>query len=287
MFIWLILHADKRKSTQGSLWLTEITNLSYTFLVIALGLMTILCSVYTAFYYIRRNKLLRFLPKSEFSDRSVFRQDNIPWYVKIVWIMYIIAVTVNFLVAVGYWMLVYNPCSDEGMSAKNDTSPSNSTSNSSQTPPTTEGLNENCSNLDAPNLHVHFVNAVFILVDLFLSRVPFQVLHFFYPFIFTFCYSIFTLLYWVGGGTDRFGNRYIYSTIDYSNNPTSAFTLVILLIPSPIIIYIILCPLALLRDFVYSRVSCCYRDVTKTTAHEYETKQEVSKNGKANGETTL
>ena len=244
----------------------------------------ILCSVYTAIFYIRRQKLLRFLPKEEFPESNVFRQDNIPWYVKMVWISYVIAVTINFLVVLGYWILVYNPC-------KNEDAANNVTSNlnESETPATTEVSEENCSNLDASNLHVHFVNAVLILVDIFLSRVPFQVLHFFYPFIFTFCYSIFTILYWVGGGTDRFGNPYIYSTIDFSNNPTRAFTMIVFLVPSPIITYFILCPLALLRDFLYSRISCCYWNLVEKSPQEYENNHEVSKNGTAgaNGETTL
>ena len=283
-FIWLILHADSRSSVEGSLWLIQMTNLSYTLFVIALGSMAILCSVYAILYFVRQEVLVRFIPKKDFPEARIYKQDNIPWYVKIVWLVYVTALPSNFLVVFGYWILVYNPCDDDSSMQINQTLSQNDSS--SQMPNTTAST-VNCANLDAANFHVHLINGLLILIDLFVSRIPYQLLHFFYPCIFTFCYSLFTIFYWLGGGTNRFGNPYVYTIINYSNRPATAFVFAILLTISPLLMCLIIFPLSWLRDCIYRRIPCCYRDVKKLPHREYELDHQLSKNGANGSGTTL
>ncbi len=277
LFIWLILHADTRSSAEGPFWLTQITNLSYSLLNIAELSVLILCCVYAILYCVRRPLLSRYIPRNEISETSVYSQDNIPWCVKIVWILYTIALPTNFMVVFGYWIFVYGRCgSDDAIPGLNVTA----SSNTSTTPVViTTTIASSCNTIDAPGIHVHLVNGILILIDIFISRMPFQLLHFFYPCVSMFFYSLFTIFFWVGGGTNPSGDPYIYSVLDYGNRPATSFAFAFFLILAPMLFHFVLCPLALLRDFIYSRIPFCYRNLRESPFDDVEMKRQLSENG--------
>ena len=221
IFAWLIVSAAVTPS--GGRWLVFLTNLSYLVLVLGTGAIAILCVVYTIVYYANRN-CIQNLPKVETPIQLTYTQDNIPWYVKLVWFLYISGSTLAVLVTIGFWAVLYR-CD-----------------NSSCAP-------------SALTVHTHGVNGLLALIDLFISRVPFQFLHFFYPAILTALYALLNGIYYAAGG------GVIYTPINYGGNLGIAVVLVIVLALSPMPIYIILFLLAWLRDVVYKKVACCFRDI--------------------------
>ena len=221
IFAWLIVSAAL--TTSGGRWLVFLTNLSYLVLVLGTGAITILCVVYTTVYYVNRN-CIKNLPKVETPIQLTYTQDNIPWYVKLVWFLYISGSTLAVLVTIGFWAVLYR-CDSSSC---------------------------------APSIltvQFHGVNGLLALVDLFISRVPFQFLHFFYPAILTALYALLNGIYFAAGG------GVVYPPLNYEANLGIAIVLVIVLALSPMPIYIILFLIAWLRDVVYKKVACCFRDI--------------------------
>ena len=233
IFAWLIVSAALNKS--GGKWLVFLTNLSYLVLVLGTGAIAILCVVYTVLYYVKRDSIQK-LPKVETSIQLTYAQDNIAWYVKIVWFLYISGSTLAVLVTIGFWAVVYG-CDSGSHNSSNTTN-----------------LTANCAP-SALTVHVHGVNGLLAIVDIFISRVPFHFLHLFYPTILTALYALLNGVYFAASGD------IVYSAIDYRDSLGTAIGLVIVLALSATPIYIVLFLLAWFRDVVYKRVACCFRDI--------------------------
>ena len=250
IFAWLLVSAAL--TTPGGRWLVFLTNLSYLVLVLGTGAIAILCVVYTIVYYANRN-CIQNLPKVETPIQLTYTQDNISWYVKLVWFLYISGSTLAVLVTIGYWALIYS-CDSNGSNNNNTTSLTvNNTAN--LTVNNTTDSTGSCAPPSVLTVHTHGVNGLLALVDLFISRVPFQFLHFFYPAILTALYAFLNGIYFAAGG------GVIYPPINYGENLGIAVVLVIVLALSPMPIYIIFFLLAWLRDVVYKKVACCFRDI--------------------------
>lgn len=72
--------------------------------------------------------------------------------------------------------------------------------------------------LSAESLHVHMLNGIVALLDIWVTGLPFRILHVIYSMIFASSYVVFTGIYYAANGTDISGNRYIYPVLDYENN---------------------------------------------------------------------
>ena len=243
IFAWLIAHSVIRRDTVGPHWLIYLTNQSYIVLVVSVGGITILTIGYTVVYYFSRDNIRDSLPKVETPIQLIYLQDNIAWYVKLIWLLYISGSTLAVLVTIGYWGLL----ADFDCYVANSSDP-NSTVICPPGP-------------DVATVHLHGVNALLVLIDIAVSRVPFQFLHFFYPSLFAAVYVIFSGIYFAAGGTDPSGDPFIYPLLDYGRNLGSAIGLAIALALSPMALYVILFLLAWLRDVIYKRISCCFRDL--------------------------
>ncbi len=279
IFIWLILHIVARNDLYGSQWLIYITDLIYLLLTIATMAMTGLTIWYTIVYYTRPSMLLPYFPTLKGTPQEIYSQDNIPWFAKICWALYIVAGSMTPLVVAGYWVLVYRPCPSMTQGAMNTTMSSEMTmatmsaettmafdSTMGTESPSTQGLGSigNCTELDAYSLHFHGINFFLLLADVCLSRIPFQFMHFFYPLFFMGPYVIFTVIYWGAGGLNPINEmNYVYGTLDYSDGAVPA-VLAVLLIFSPIPVYWVVFLVIWLRDFISSHISCCYRDLTSS-----------------------
>jgi len=75
----------------------------------------------------------------------------------------------------------------------------------------------------------HGVNFLVVIVDVYLSRQPYYLLHGIYFAILGIVYLLFTYVYYVSGGTDCSGRRYIYKSVDW-NDPGSAGMLAAILV---------------------------------------------------------
>lgn len=262
---WLIASGVDRSPRQGAKWLIFITNHSLMLYIIGYAAITILTIVYTVIYYVDEKKLQRFYPKPATSRYSFYSQDNIAWYMKICWLLYLIGTTIEIMNVAGFWVVVYRPCSSDSAPAINMT--------------TTTSMEpmEPCETIEVISLHVHLIFGIFILVDIFLTRVPWQFLHLFYSVSYMAFFVVFSGIYYAAGGTDHLGNPYIYSAFDYGENPATAGGFCIILLVVPIVLYICLFLLAWLRDVIYSKIGCCFRDI-RSSEHR------ITSGGKSNGQ---
>lgn len=87
------------------------------------------------------------------------------------------------------------------------------------------------------NCTTHGINAVFVLVDMMISRTPIRMLHLFHCTCMGSVYLLFSYVYHLAGGTNHKGEPYIYKPLDYANNFRMAIStgLVCLLLVLPLI----------------------------------------------------
>lgn len=124
------------------------------------------------------------------------REDDLLAHHKIFWFVYTIAANDGLMLSIGYWLVIYDG-----------------------------------SAIDISNVTKHGLNAFMMLIETVISSVPVRLYHTTYAVIFSILYIVFTVLYWVGGGTDTRGRPYIYKALDWGNvNTTITITLPFFLI---------------------------------------------------------
>ena len=230
--VWLIVHPVIRG--YGAKWLIYYTDLAYVWLVLMYILLAIVTVLYTVQMYVGKRTLLsKPLDDSE-TPPEVYSKDNIDFFVKFVWFMYVNALSTAPVVLVGFYGTVVETFED----------------------------------VDVASVHVHGINLLLILLDLCFSRMPIQILHFPWAGTFDVAYIIFTGIYFAAGGTDIDGNPYIYTALDYGDSPAGAFGFALLLSLPPFIVHIIMWSIVLLRNFIYKKFLCSYRDIYTDTNHE-------------------
>ena len=75
------------------------------------------------------------------------------------------------------------------------------------------------------SLHIHLINGILAIVDLWMSGVPVRVYHALHSVLFAISYVVFTGVYYAAGGTDPAGNSFIYPFLNYESSPGSAIGL--------------------------------------------------------------
>ncbi|KAK2181264.1 hypothetical protein NP493_404g02071 [Ridgeia piscesae] len=76
--------------------------------------------------------------------------------------------------------------------------------------------------LDLINISTHIVNSGYVVVDVFITAIPVRILHFLHVVAFATVYILFTVIYWASGGTNVYGEPFVYSILDYGNEPSKA-----------------------------------------------------------------
>lgn len=228
----LILNIVDRADRVGEHWPIFLTNIGYSTLVLATCASAILCLVYTIVHCKQKQWLYKYFPKMDSPLASIYSQDNIPCVVKIMWCLYIIGGTLAFIIFAGYWGCY--------VTQSGRASGANSSS-------------VFCNSPDFHSVQVHGLNFLVVLIDLFISRIPFQLLHFLYPTSFIFAYVVFSLIYWRAGGVNHNGDPYIYFVLDYGSDPDNGGVAVVLILTSAII-YGVLFLIAWLRDVIFKTV---------------------------------
>ena len=254
MAAWLIAHGAIRGETSGLYWFIYITDWAFLLQVIAMAGVTLVTLIYYTCTLNNKNekedsRMSRCLPVQEVSSDMLYRQDNLHWVIRIVWVTYIVAATSTVLAGLGYWTIVY----DSNCSSDNQTMDNTSISHAMEINSTSSSA-DNCGP-DAASLHAHGVNILILFIDLILSLIPFHLLHFLYPCILTTAYVVFSGVFYAAGGTDRHGHRYIYKALDYENSPLTSSIAAVCLCIVPAVVYLIPFTLALLRDIVYQRLN--------------------------------
>ncbi len=159
------------------------------------------------------------------------------WYQIIHWLFFTIGNELAFVILLLYWILLYRGGPVDGI-----------------------------------NANTHLVNGLVAVLDLWVSGVPVNLLHFIYLMIYGSIYVIFTGIYFV------FTNDIIYPVIDYENGLGTA---IVVAICSPIIAF----PLGhILFYFMYLGklwiMHCCFRQrYEPLQTHEDEEKGEEKASG--------
>ncbi|KAH9524680.1 hypothetical protein Btru_027520 [Bulinus truncatus] len=78
------------------------------------------------------------------------------------------------------------------------------------------------------SINSHILNSILVLVDIMISRAPVRIQHVYMPLVYNLIYVLFTMIYWLAGGTNQKGEPYIYKILDYSNTPGKAAMAIVL-----------------------------------------------------------
>lgn len=108
------------------------------------------------------------------------------------------------------------------------------------------------------NAEAHIMNSVFVLLDLFVSACPVRLLHVFQPVLYLAIYVLFSVIYYVAGGTTSDGSHYIYSVLDWEKPGYTVAFLAIALVGS-LFLHVLVWVIFLVREKLYS---CSVRDGT-------------------------
>ena len=161
-----------------------------------------------------------------------WRVDNVAWYQKVQWFVFNLGPHLQVIAVILYWGLVYDP-SGRG--------PFHS---------------------DPVNFHIHLVGGIVAIIDVWIAGVVMNIYHFYEVVIFGVTYTIFTVIYYAADGRDQYGNRYIYSVLDYGSNPGLAvgiaLSAVFILAPAT---HFFLYFLSLLRRWLAAKLhSACFKE---------------------------
>ncbi|XP_059472181.1 protein rolling stone-like [Neocloeon triangulifer] len=90
----------------------------------------------------------------------------------------------------------------------------------------TSVYNKDIHRLDFGNIHGHVMNTVLVVVDLMVTAHPVRLLHFYQPMILASTYSLFSIVYFFLGGTNKQGNSKIYPFLNW-HKPDVALTYIL------------------------------------------------------------
>lgn len=108
------------------------------------------------------------------------------WWDGILWAFFTVATESAFAILVLYWIVI------DGLQFEDD---------------------------NALSLHVHLINGIASLIDLWITGIPLHLLHVVYIVLFGSAYVTFSGIYHAANGTDPDGNPYIYEPLDYGAQP--------------------------------------------------------------------
>lgn len=143
-----------------------------------------------------------------------------PMSFKVYWLLSLLSICVSISLSAVYWPLIY-----DGRD---------------------QGVNDALT---------HAGNAIFWFIDLFVIAHPPRFGHFVYPLGFGIFYAyVFSLPYTLLGGTDRDGNNYIYSVIDFTGKTGRALGFSLAIIVFLTIMHFVLTGFAMMRIKIHQRL---------------------------------
>ncbi|XP_050681810.1 protein rolling stone-like [Leptidea sinapis] len=130
---------------------------------------------------------------------------GLPWYIVTYWILYNIATPIALFITLFYWAILY---------------------------PIIKNNDDEAAELDLAldpvlDIFIHAINSVVMVILLLTSRHPSHILHFYFPFFFGVLYMVFSIIYYIVGGTDPYGNLYVYPVLDWSEPGAATITIAV------------------------------------------------------------
>ncbi|XP_055639296.1 protein rolling stone-like [Toxorhynchites rutilus septentrionalis] len=153
----------------------------------------------------------------EYSDK-ICDCEEMPATFKIYWMMHNITLIVSICITIIYWSILHN----EEMP------------------------------VDANNILIHATNCVFMFIDLIIVAYPVRIWHMVQPICFGLIYCLFSVVYFLFGGTDKKGRPFIYNVLDWQT-PGRSMVTVVGTITLAIIVHVLMFFVYKLRNSIYLR----------------------------------
>ncbi|XP_058447103.1 protein rolling stone isoform X1 [Malaya genurostris] len=156
------------------------------------------------------------------------------------WVVYTIATVYSFIVTIVYWTFVYDP---------------------------------EIHRVDAVNLMVHVLNSVIMLIDLTIVGHPIRLNHAYWTTGIGVIYGLFSVIYYLAGGTDRHNESSIYKMLDWQK-PGKSIVICALGVFFVFIVHFICYCLYCLRVWLYARVCLPEPDSSASSGSTRKTSRE-------------
>ncbi|XP_005089277.1 protein rolling stone [Aplysia californica] len=112
---------------------------------------------------------------------ALSRDSRLPWYLQLSWLLYNLMVTGGIMICLWYWSMVHRG-----------------------------------REITAIRFNTHAVAALYVLLNIIVTKHPMRLLHFVYPVTFGLLYTGFSVIYYAAGGTTYSGKTRIYSVLDWN-----------------------------------------------------------------------
>ncbi|KAI8509795.1 hypothetical protein Bbelb_122230 [Branchiostoma belcheri] len=76
--------------------------------------------------------------------------------------------------------------------------------------------------VDPHSILFNVMNTVVIVIDVFVSGLPYRLMHLVYPSAFGLAYMVFVVIYWAAGGISVYGRPWLRGYLDYGDHPGMA-----------------------------------------------------------------
>jgi hypothetical protein len=100
---------------------------------------------------------------------------------------------------------------------------------------------------------IHGGNSVGMMIELLVTSHPMFIFHFVYTVLFGIVYLVFTIIYFLAGGQDYFGNNYIYHVLNWENPGSAAATSVGIVVLG-IFLHVIACIIQKARSRIHKKI---------------------------------
>lgn len=184
-FIWLVMAGTSQGNGKYFIYLTNWAHLSYNiYLIVAAISTTLKLSTTHCTKRAERSTFLHYRDYPSVTEPSGYcnlSNNHLSWYQMVHWVFYSIGNEFALCIMILYWSFIYRG-----------------------------------GTVDGVNANTHLLNGVLSLVDMWLSGVPVNFLHFVYIVLFSAVYSVFTGVYYLCTGD------IIYDVLDYRSNAGAA-----------------------------------------------------------------
>ncbi|XP_014474747.1 PREDICTED: protein rolling stone-like isoform X2 [Dinoponera quadriceps] len=140
---------------------------------------------------------------------------------RLYWFLYVVTTNIAFGVTMCYWLTVYD---------------------------------SKIHHLDPLNIIMHVCNSVMMMIDLFVTSIPFRFRNFWWCLSIVMLYQVFSVIYYASGGLDKQGLHYIYKILDWKK-PAAALLACAGGLTFVTVLHCVTCMLVNIRDRLYRKVA--------------------------------
>ena len=127
--------------------------------------------------------------------------------------------------------------------------------------------------LTTMDIVTHIINSVYVILNICVTGMPTRFLHVHFPVIFGACYSLFSLFYYLAGGTNHTESPYIYPALNWQNPGTASLYCVIVVVVATPVVHFVLFGLHSLKVFIYNKCEWCRSDSDIADLRDVEMKE--------------